>query len=417
MKNKILFSLFIIVFLDLLGLGIVLPILAPLIMDSSHNLLPQETSEMVRGITLGLLFAIYPLTQFFGAPILGALSDHVGRKKILIISLIGTIIGYILFAIGIIYRDIYLLFFSRAIDGFTGGNISVAQSAIADLSTNENKSRNFGIIGMSFGLGFILGPFFGGILSDSTIISWFDFDTPFWFAAIVVTLSLILLITTFKETIKEPKKTKIDPFTGIKNIKKAFLLPKLKVMFCISFLVIFGFSFFTQFFPVFLISKFNMSQAAIGNIFAYVGLWSAIGQGLILRPLSRNHQPSKILSFSMLILFFALLAIMIPNTYIGLLIVLPFLAVSRGLTQPNYMALISNMTDKEKQGEILGINQSITALGQTIPPLIAGFLIAININLPIIAAAVSVFLGWLVFIFSFYNKTEPQKSEKKSIII
>lgn len=407
MKKRPLFTLLVIVFLDLLGLGLVFPILAPLMLDPSHGLLPLSYDAGLRTFFLGLLFAIYPLTQFFGAPVLGALSDHHGRKKILIISLIGTFIGYLIFAYGIVTRDIYLLFISRAIDGFTGGNIAVAQSSIADISDNKSKARNFGFIGMAFGLGFILGPFFGGILSDSSLVEWFDFSTPFWFAAILIFIGIILLQATFKETLKTKRETPVSFLTGITNIKKAVTTPKLRILFLVIFLLIFGFSFFTQFFPVFLIDKFHLTQADIGNTFAYIGFWSAMAQGLFMKPLLRKFSSSFLLSASAILMSVALLFILIPANVTGLLFVIPFVAISRGISQPNSIALISNMTHPSEQGEILGINQSITALAHAIPPVIAGIIVTIDMSMPTIAASASVFIAWLIFIFAF-NKKQPR---------
>jgi len=165
-KNSSILTIFFTVFIDLLGLGIVIPILPALIINPTANLLPFDTAFSQRTIIYGFLIASYPIMQFFGAPLLGTLADRFGRKKILSISLLGTWAGYVLFIIGILTQDIYLLFIGRSIDGFTGGNISIAQSAISDISTPENKSRNFGLVGMAFGLGFVIGPYIGGKLSD-----------------------------------------------------------------------------------------------------------------------------------------------------------------------------------------------------------------------------------------------------------
>jgi len=405
MNKKPLFTLFIIVFLDLLGLGIVFPILAPLLLDTTHHLLPEAFDQTSRSLILGLLFAIYPLTQFFGAPILGSLSDHYGRKKILLISLAGTLLGYLIFAYGIMTHNIYLLFLSRAIDGFTGGNISIAQSAIADISDHEHKARNFGIIGMSYGLGFILGPFFGGILSDPKLVSWFNFETPFWFAAIISLASIGLVFFTFKDTLKTRKESKISFLAGIMNLKKAYTIPNLRIMFLVNFLLIFGFSFFTQFFPVYLIQKFALDQGQIGNIFAYIGLWSAIAQGFFMRPLSKKHQPGILLAVSTGILGISLLLILVPSNIFWLLAVIPFVAVARGINQPNSTAIISNMTKSNEQGEILGINQSVTAMAHSIPPIIAGIIVTFHQSLPIVAASISVLAALFVFIFIFDRKT------------
>ena len=167
-------TIFFTVFLDLLGLGIIIPILPALLLDPINGILKVTYSFSTRTLIYGFLIAAYPIAQFFGAPILGALADQKGRKKLLLLSLVGTVGGYAIFILGILTSNLYLLFLGRIVDGFTGGNISIAQSAIADVSTPETKSRNFGLIGMAFGLGFIIGPYIGGKLSDSAIVSWLD---------------------------------------------------------------------------------------------------------------------------------------------------------------------------------------------------------------------------------------------------
>lgn len=232
--------------------------------------------------------------QFFGAPLLGTLADRFGRKKILWISLFGTWLGYLLFIIGILTQNIYLLFIGRSIDGFTGGNISIAQSAISDISTEENKSRNFGLIGMAFGLGFVFGPYIGGKLSDPSIVSWFSFETPFYLALLLTTINIFLVIKMFPETLKERSTQKIDLLAGFKKLGKAASNSQMRSIFIIVFLLTIGFNFFTQFFQVFLISKFTFTQSQIGDLFAYMGLWIAIAQGAFLRPLSKKYSPHSI---------------------------------------------------------------------------------------------------------------------------
>jgi DHA1 family tetracycline resistance protein-like MFS transporter len=396
------------VFLDLLGFGIAIPVLAPLFLDPASPIMPLGAALSERTLMLGLLLASYPMAQFFGAPIIGGLSDHHGRKKLLLLSLGGTFFGYVLFAAGILSGSLPLLFLGRLLDGFTGGNISIALSAIADISDPKEKSRNFGLVGMVFGLGFIIGPFIGGKLGDPSVVSWFNYSTPFAFAALLSIVNITLVQMGFPETLTTRSKTPMDPFMGVRNLKRALSMPNLRTIFVVVFLLTFGFNFFTQFFPVFLIEKFSFTQSSVGDTFAYVGFWVAITQGLINRNLSVRFAPDKLLRYSILFTSIALFLLVIPDNPVMLFAVLTFVPLMNGMTYPNYTALISNLSGKESQGEVLGITQSIQSLAMAIPPVIAGFLVSAHINLPIMVASVFTFIAWAIFML-FFRKGDETK--------
>lgn len=401
-------TIFLTVFIDLLGVGIIIPVLAPLFLNPFSGMLPLDYQSVIftRQLLFGLLISVYPLAQFFGAPILGAMSDRFGRRKILLLSLAGTCIGYLFFGAGIALSSLVTLFISRAIDGFTGGNISIALSAIADISDPKEKARNFGLVGMAFGLGFILGPYIGGKLADPTVVSWFTHSTPFWFAAALTFVNIILVTIRFPETLKTRTNTRISALTGFRNIAKAFKMQNLRTMFIVIFFLTIGFNFFTQFFQVYLIEKFHFTTGNIGDIFAYIGLWIAFSQGVVTRILSKKFKPQQILPFSCVLLSASLLALVIPDKSWMLLLILPFVAISNGLTLPNSTAMISNLAGKDSQGEVMGINQSIQSLGQAIPPIIAGIISTIDKTLPIFMASCFIFLSWIIFITFFTNKKQ-----------
>ena len=399
-----LFTIFLTVFIDMLGVGIVIPVIAALLLDPTHNMLSASASMSTRTITLGFLIASYPLAQFFGAPMLGALSDRYGRRKLLSLSLFGTLIGYIIFALAIIEHNIFMLFASRILDGFTGGNISVALSAISDFSDEKSKSKNFGMVGAAFGLGFILGPYIGGKLADPGLVSWFNAATPFWFAAILTAINLLFVFTKFPETLRQKRNTAVSIFTGMQNIARAFKLTHLRTIFLVVFLLTLGFNFFTQFFQVFLINKFNFTISNIADIFAYIGIWIVIAQGGLQRPLSKKYSPLAILQISGIFLGISLPLLLLPSESKYIFFVLPFIAIFQGLTQPNITALVSGQAGKDEQGQILGINQSIQSLGMAIPPIIASFINLVNINLPIVTASFCIISAWAVLMVFFRNK-------------
>ncbi len=408
--DRRLWTLMGIVFLDMMGITVVIPILPSLLLDLEHGIIPMDVSAMSdlqisktisqRNIMLGWLIACYPMAQFFGAPILGTYSDVVGRKKILRLSLIGSFIGYIGFIMGIGYASLGLLLVSRLLDGFTGGNVSIAFSAIADISKEGEKSKNFGIVSMAFGLGFILGPFLGGILSSPDIVPWFDYSTPFYFTAILCLINIWAVTRFFKETNTQQRRdAKPSIFQGVRNIGRAFKYEDLKTLFFVFFLYAFGFNFFTQFFQVYLIEKFDFDQVQIGNTFGWIGLFILISQGFLNRKLSMKYPAYNLVSVFLLSLSLSIAALLLPETPFWIYMILPFMATSQAMVSPNLLSMISEKAGPDRQGEILGVNQSVQAIAGSAPPIISGYLVNFEVGLPMKIGALLVFAAFCVFLF------------------
>ncbi len=399
------------VFLDVLGVGILIPVLPQLIYTI---FIPQGFTYNGSLIMLGWLTAIFPLMQFLATPILGQLSDRHGRRKVLGFSLAGTAFGYALFAVAIIMKNIPLLFVARGLDGITGGNLSVARAVVADVSTPKNRTRNFGLIGACFGLGFVFGPYIGARLASPKVSffglfdtpHWFGPSTPFWFTAILSTINVILLLIFLPETHRHiNSKLKMVWNKSLDNIRQAALSPSLRVVFVSNFLFWGGFTFFTTFFQILLVQKLGFKQSNIGDFFAYIGIWIVISQG-ILTPLLARFKNSTILRFSFLGLGFALLLQLFPNNTTQLLLVAPFIAIFNGLNIANATSLISSSVGPEIQGEVLGIDGSIQALAGAIPAIISGYVATLGINMPVIVGGFTIIAGGLIFNI-FYK--EPKK--------
>ncbi|MGZ7126681.1 MAG: MFS transporter [Halobacteriota archaeon] len=396
-----------IVFLDLVGVGILIPIVPILLAGprSPYYILPAGYTVQEGYILLGWLVAIYPLFQFLAAPILGQLSDKYGRKKVLGVSLAGTSISYAVFAIGIITKNLPLLFVARAFDGITGGNIPVAQAVVADITPPRERAKAFGLIGAAFGLGFIIGPYIGGKLSDPSVVSWFNAATPFWFAAILAAVNITLVIALLPETLAHAKKgLKIQWSRSLSDVLHAYTYRDFRALFTTAFLFQGGFTFYTTFIGVYFINKFNFTSGNIGDFLAYVGLWIVISQGLILRKLTR-FADYKILRVALVVTGVLVLAFFLPTASWQLLFVVPLFGIANGLSQAFLPTIISRSADQSIQGEILGINASVAALAQSIPPIIAGYLAAeIVAQAPIYVASLCIVLAGIVF-WIFYKRT------------
>jgi MFS transporter, DHA1 family, tetracycline resistance protein len=409
MEKKPILPIFFTAFMDLVGVGIIIPIFAVLFISPESGMLPASYDLATRSLLLGLLIAVYPFAQFFGAPLLGSLSDRHGRKPLIMISLVGTMISYLVFAVGVLTKNIPLLFVSRAVAGFAGGNIAILYSSVADISDPKTKAKDFGLIGVAFGLGFILGPFLGGKLADPSIVSWFTFATPFWFAAALALTNIIIVWLFFGETLKKKRAAPVSVFTGFQNVKKAFGRPHLRTLFTVMFFYMLGFMFFTQFFQVYLIAKFNLNQAQIGDTFAFMGLWMAITQGLITRYVAHKYKASSVANITLLLLAMTIPILLLPDTWFGIFFVLPFIALFQGLTMPNLAAVISSSAHADEQGEVLGINQSVQSLAMTAPPVISGFIFALHQSLPILIGSIMILVAWFVYYF-FYKHSDKHLS-------
>ncbi len=283
------------ILIDTLGIGILGPILPQLLgnPNSPHYLLGKDATVGSGYIMFGFLVASFPVMQFFSTPILGQLSDRYGRKPVLALSLAGTALGYLLFATGIVIKSIPLLFVARALDGITGGNLSVAQAAIADVTPPSERTKNFGLIGAAFGVGFIVGPFLGGVLADPSVLSWFTAATPFWFAALLASANTAQVLLQFDETNKHIRDVSVDFTKGIGNIVRAYGMRELRPIFMTSFFFNAGFGFFISFFGVFLIHRFNFNEARIGNFFAWVGVCAIFTQVFTTRRIAARRRVGR----------------------------------------------------------------------------------------------------------------------------
>lgn len=398
------------IFLDSVGVGILFPILPQLV---AKVFIPAGFSAASALIMLGWLAGIYPLMQFIATPILGQLSDRFGRKPVLTSSLAGTAIGYVLFGIGILTKNIPLLFSARVIAGIAGGNLSATRAIVADTSSVEDRTKKFGLLGAAFGMGFVMGPWLGARLSIANASffglhapSWFSMATPFWFAATLGAINMILTLVVLPETNKYINRAaKIVWTKSLGNIRKAMTSPQLRIVFSAEFLFWGGFAFFTTFLPLQLIEKHHFTPGNVGDFFAYIGICIAVVQGALIPVLAKRFKNHQIVRLAMFGMAGALLLQVFTQNTFEVMAVGAVIATFFSIFMTNSSALVSASSSADIQGEVLGIEASMQALGESIPAIVAGYVATMGIYAPTITGSIVVFAGALLFV-GFYRKSK-----------
>ncbi|PWU15560.1 MAG: hypothetical protein C5B45_02250 [Chlamydiae bacterium] len=392
------------VFIDSLGFGLVYPIFSVLLMNPEQGVLPAHTSLAMRGWLFGLLVSGFCLGQFFGGPVLGALSDHKGRKKILLLTLWLATATYALTAMGIVFENIIVIFISRLLGGVAAGNWSVAQTVIVDTSAGEEKTKNFGLLGMAWGTGFVIGPYLGGKLSDPSIYAIFNLTTPFFAASFLCLLNIVLLVWRMQESLPAIQFTKISLITGVHQLREAFTSDKLRSLFFMMFVFCIGWGFFTEFCPIFLIQKFHFSGSEIANFYASIGLWIAFCQGLVIRPFLRWFSPNILILTALFGMGCTLIIMTFIKVKFFLYCMLPALAFFEALLFPSATTIVSNVSNKQSQGHILGVYNSVQWAAIGLTPLFSGSFVAVYPYLPFVVGAMSMFFAFIVFIANNRSK-------------
>jgi len=357
LKSKTGLSLiFLTVFIDLLGFGILIPILP------SFSIKELGVDEAAIGIAI----ALYSFVQFIFNPILGKFSDKHGRKPVIVMCLLINAVGYVIFA----FTNSYLILLaSRVVAGVGGSSIAVAQAYIADVTTKENRSKGMGLIGSAFGLGFVFGPLIGGFLSKLGYMETGLGAASFSFISFIVTM--ILLPESLQERNNQIE-TKRKMF-NIDAIIKTFKHPELAILISLFFILTFSFANIYGTFALLGLQVYGFTDLQNGYIFGIVGLSSAIVQGGLIGPLTKSLGQKKLLILGSFLIMITLAIIPYAGNFLWLAVDSVFLSFGTGTLQPTLLSLISEVTSDAEQGVTLGVNQSLSALARMFGPLWGGF--------------------------------------------
>ncbi len=437
---KRIFPIFVIVLVDLLGLTIIIPLL-PL----------YATAFGANPVTIGIIGAAYPTMQLLGSPLLGSLSDRFGRKPVLVVSQIGTFLGFMMLGFA---NAIPILILSRIIDGLSGANIVTAQAAITDSTTEETRAQGLGLIGAAFGLGFVIGP---AIASIALALTGNDFRVPAFIAAAFSLFSILLTTFWFEETLSEEnREAQKDSDTGsfYNKFMRAMTNPLVSSLLILMFMQRLVFGGFEQLLPLFTLSRLGLDGAGNAVLYIFVGVILVIMQGGLIGPLSRRFGEVKLIYAGLCLMGLGLIFISITpqvpvnwydkqeliesfgNTaeigeeaipqeievplpddanrgWFGLgwiLLALIPTSIGGGLLSPGLNSLITRRSSAADAGGVLGISAALVSAANAITPLIGGAIFQF------LGSTAPFLIGGAILVALFIFATQTVKNEKVDIV-
>jgi DHA1 family tetracycline resistance protein-like MFS transporter len=358
MDNKKLLSVILVVFVDLLGFSLILP------------LLPYYAAAFgANGLVTGLLVASYAAMQFLSAPLLGRLSDRYGRRPILLVSIAGTFAGFLLLGFA---NSLWMLFASRIIDGLTGGNLSVAQAYITDVTEPKDRAKGLGLVGAAFGLGFIIGPASGGLLSQ-----W-GYAVPAFVAAGLSLINLVLVYFWLPESLTPEKRALMPerrPSVNLNALTVALRRPFTGSLLITRFFFGLAFAIFQTIFALYALERFHLTAAQTGYVLTYVGVLAVVTQGFLVGRITRRVREDILIGISVVVMALGLLGWALAPSVSLLLIIMAPTAVAGGLLNTILTSTLTKAVEPQEVGGIIGLSTSIESLTRVIAPILGGYLL------------------------------------------
>lgn len=397
-------SLFLLLIIDVMGFGLVFPLLGPIFMDTQNGILPLATSPLMRNIYYGLTISVFEISLFVGAPIAGDLSDHIGRKKMLICSMLGTAAGYAIAAFGVAHKFIALLLLGRILAGITAGSQPIAQAAIADISTQENKAKNFGLICFAMSLGFVAGPICGGYFAHSATIAWFNYSTPFIVAGILALFNAICILITFKETFTPRAKHQLRLNRCFEIFTQAFKDKRIRIFALIMLLMQLSWSLYFQFISLYLNQSFHFSTERTGWFMAYLGVLFGLSLTLIMNYLLKFFELRRLVKINLIIMAIGILGLCLTHAEIWQWLCVMPIVVGSALVYNGIVTICSNDTDADTQGWLMGIFSAIVSLAWAITGVISSLLGYFNLRLPFYGSFILLLIAFAIMHYHSQRK-------------
>ncbi len=399
MKSKSsLTIIFLTVFIDLLGFGLLIPIL------------PTFASKelQISDFEIGVIIAAFSLVQFVFNPILGRVSDRIGRRPVILLTLIITSIAYLWFSFA---NSFIILLLSRMLAGFGGSNISVAQAYIADITDETNRAKGMGLIGAAFGLGFVFGPMLGGILSQ------YGYQIVGYVSAAFSFIAFLFATIKLKESLKDENKSTEKPTYTIfskETLLDVFSNHRLRYVMFVYFIIVFSMANIYGTFSLLAYRIYHFDDMQIGYLFGTIGIVGAIIQGGLIKRLSQKFKDENLVLAGIFFMMIGLLGLPYGGSFLGVAFIGGLLAIGTGILQPTILGMVSMHAKSESQGSILGLNQSVASMARVLGPLWGGFAFEyLGYQFPFLTGGLFTFV-MLISAFYFFN-SQNKKTNLKNV--
>ncbi len=383
------FPLYAVILLGFLGYALTITLFIPMLMDQSFQLLPSNTSVGMRAAVSGLLLAMYPLGQFFGSPIIGSISDHYGRKKVLLISLLMCTGGFLGMGLSIEFHQLSLLLLFSFLTGLCESNMAISQSAIVDRSPDPIiKTKLIGYGYSACSLGYILGP----LLAGSTL----NYSMPFFIVAIGVPLLALWIFFNFDEVYYPNPQTKIKFMQSITAIKSIFTQKKLTKIYLINFAIFFSVQGLYRVIPLYVQDTWHPSLHIFSVLISFVSFMCFLANLFVLGKLSSRFSTKQLLSGLLIVSGVVVLAILIPHEFNWIWLTYGLAVIPTVMALPTCTTWLSHQVQSSEQGQVLGNNQALLVLGEASSAALGGLIAAIMVPLPIICLGLILIVAGIV---------------------
>jgi MFS family permease len=380
--------LYVVIFFGFVGYSLMITIFTPMFLRPESVILPPGVTSSYRTIVLGIVLGLYPAGQFIGSPVLGALSDRYGRRPVLLTSLTVTTVCYAIIAVALETMSLPILCATLFLAGLSEANIVTAQSAIADVVSTEDRNRYFGYIYMCVSLAYIVGPLAGGKLAEPSVVSWFNYATPFWVVFGLLVLTTLGTLLKFRETNPPQKRQQISYFEAFTNLAGVFTDKRVRVLYLINFLLYLAIFGFFRCYPMYLVDEFHLGVSRESEYIAWVGLPIVLANLWLTGYLAQHFTTRSLTFWSGLLTGIFMIVVVIPPSRSALWVTLFLTSLALAICLPSCATILSTSVGEMDQGRVMGNNQALQVGAESLSGLAGGLLAAIMVKLSLVVLGI-----------------------------